>query len=120
MLNAKCFLTAKTRALVAVARLDDDCSHPRISDPDLIGQHLLKTLSPKHVAKADLNSAQSFPLSEALKTYLIIKGKDKGNTFHTAAERACKYLVEAKAHKHFHEYTSQYALVFRDTWSLKV
>ena len=86
-LNAKCFSTAKTRALVAVAMLDDDCSHPRISDPDLIGQHLLKTLSPKHVAKADLNSAQSFALSEALKTYFIIKGIGKGKTFHTAPER---------------------------------
>ena len=42
----------------------------------------------------------------------LVKGK--GKTFHIAAERACKYLVEATAHKHLHEYTRQDALDYRD------
>ena len=41
-LNTKCFSTAKTRALVAAAKLDEYWSHLRMTDPDLIGQHLLK------------------------------------------------------------------------------
>ena len=39
---------------------------------------------------------------------------NKGKTFHTAAERACKYLVDATALKDLHEYTRQDALRFRD------
>ena len=113
-LNTKCSLTAKTRALVAAAKLDEYCSHLRMTDPDLIGQHLLKTCSVAQVAKADLSPVQSIPLSEALQTYLAVKGKGKVKTFHTAAERACKYLVEATALKHLHEYTRQDALAFRD------
>ena len=85
-----------------------------MTDPELIGQHLLKTSSPRQAVKADLIPAQSIPLSEALNTYLTIKGKGKGKTFHTAAERACKYLVEATAHKHLHEYNRQDALAYRD------
>ena len=34
--------TAKTRALVASAKLDEYWSHLRIPDPDLIGRNLLK------------------------------------------------------------------------------
>ena len=113
-LNTKCSLTAKTRALVAAAKLDEYWSHLRLTDPDLIGQHLLKTCSVAQVAKADLSPVQSIPLSEALQTYLAVKGKGKVKTFHTAAERACKYLVEATALKHLHEYTRQDALAFRD------
>ena len=113
-LNTKCSSTAKTRALVAAAKLDEYWSHLRMTDPDLIGQHLLKTLSPRQTVKADVGPAQSISLSEALQTYLTIKGKGKGKTFHSAAERACKYLVEATAHKHLHEYTRQDALAYRD------
>ena len=113
-LNTKCSSTTKTRALVAAAKLDEYWSHLRMTDPDLIGQHLLKTLSPRQTVKADVGPAQSISLSEALQTYLTIKGKGKGKTFHSAAERACKYLVEATAHKHLHEYTRQDALAYRD------
>jgi integrase len=85
-----------------------------MTDPDLVGQHLLKPRSAARAAKVDLSPAQTVPLSKALQAYLTIKGQGKGKTFHTAAERACKYLVEATAHKHLHEYTRQDALAFRD------
>ena len=54
-LNTKCSSTAKTKALVAAAKLDEYWSHLRMTDPDLIGQHLLKTFSPRQVATAGLS-----------------------------------------------------------------
>ena len=113
-LNTKCFSTAKTRALVAAGKLDEYWSHLRMTDPNLMGQHLLKPGSVDKTAALANSPAQSIALSEALQTYLNIKGKGKGKTFYTAAERACKYLVEATAHKNLHEYTRQDALAFRD------
>ena len=85
-----------------------------MSDPKLMGQHILGSNSLGEAQKFDVGPAQRVSLSEALKTYLTIKGKGKGKTFHTAAERACKYLVEATTHKHLHEYTRQDALALRD------
>ena len=113
-LNTKCFSTAKTRALVAAGKLDEYWSHLRMTDPNLMGQHLLKPGSVDKTAALANSPAQSIALSEALQTYLNIKGKGKGKTFYTAAETACKYLVEATAHKNLHEYTRQDALAFRD------
>ena len=113
-LNTKCASTAKTRALVAAAKLDEYWSHLRMTDPKMMGQHILRSNSLGKAQKFDVSPAQRVTLSEALQTYLTIKGKGKGKTFHTAAERACKYLVEATTHKHLHEYTRQDALAYRD------
>jgi integrase len=113
-LNTKCASTAKTRALVASAKLDEYWSHLRMTDPKLIGQHMLKPGSVGHVAVSPASPAQRISLSEALQTYLTIKGKGKGKTFHAAAKRACKYLVAATAHKDLHKYSRQDALAFRD------
>ena len=113
-LNTKCPSTAKTRALVAAAKLSEYWSHLRMTDPKLMGQHMLRSYSVGKAVKSHESSAQSISLSEALQTYLTIKGKGKGKTFHAAAERACKYLVDATAHKDLHEYTRQDALDYRD------
>ena len=113
-LNTKCASTAKTRALVAAAKLDEYWSHLRMTDLKLMGQHILRSHSLGEAEKTYVSSTQQISLSEALKTYLTIKGKGKGKTFHTAAERACKYLVKATTHKHLHEYTRQDALAYRD------
>ena len=113
-LNTKFTSTAKTRALVAAAKLDEYWSHLRITDPKLMGQHMLLSTP---IVKVDGNTYaadSSITLAEALQTYLTIKGKHKGKTFHAAAERACKYLVDATALKDLHEYTRQDALKFRD------
>ena len=46
-LKTKSAHTAKTRALVAAAKLDEYWSHLRMTDPDLIGRNLLsRDLSP--------------------------------------------------------------------------
>ena len=113
-LNTKCPSTAKTRALVAAAKLSEYWSHLRMTDPKLMGQHMLRSYSVVKAVKSQESSSQSISLYEALQTYLTIKGKGKGKTFHAAAERACNYLVEATAHKDLHEYTRQDALDYRD------
>ena len=41
-LKTKSAHTAKTRALVAAAKLDEYWSHLRMTDPDLIGRNLLR------------------------------------------------------------------------------
>ena len=113
-LNTKCSSTAKTRALVAAAKLDEYWSHLRMTDPNLIGQHMLKLPGEiKRLSPAE-SDVQSVSLSEALLTYQTIKGAGKGKTFHSAAERACKYLVNATSLKDLHEYTRQDALDYRD------
>ena len=52
--------TAKSRALVAAAKLDEYWSHLRMTDPDLIGRSLLKsaykTLSRNTQLDASMNS----------------------------------------------------------------
>ena len=66
-----------------------------MTDYNLIGQHLLKSESFVKTTVLTNDPAQVIALSEALQTYLSIKGKGKGKTFHAAAERACrvgKYL----------------------------
>ena len=113
-LNTKCSSTAKTRALVAAAKLDEYWSHLRMTDPKLMGQHVLKSSSGTKVQPSYKDPEQSVSLSEALQTYLTIKGAGKGKTFHAAAERACKYLIQASAAKDLHEYTRQDALDYRD------
>ena len=113
-LNTKCSSTAKTRALVAAAKLDEYWSHLRMTDPSLMGQHMLRSSIETRVLSYANSTEQSVSLSEALQTYLTIKGAGKGKTFHAAAERACKYLMQATASKNLHEYTRQDALDYRD------
>jgi len=103
---------AKTRAMVAAAKLDEYWSHLRMVNPDLVGMHLLR--QPDQVANSTNNVVASISLTEALNTYLTQKGKGRGKTFKAAAERACRYLVKATELKNLHEYTRQDALDFRD------
>ena len=70
--------TAKSRALVAAAKLDEYWSHLRMTDPDLIGRSLLKsgykTYSRNTQLDVSIGSKQPITLSEALETYLTQKG----------------------------------------------
>ena len=113
-LHTKCSSTAKTRALVAAAKLEEYWSHLRMTDPNLIGQHMLKSAVDINQGTSAQGKVRSVSLSEALQTYMTIKGVGKGKTFHAAAERACKYLIQATASKNLHDYTRQDALDYRD------
>ena len=110
--------TAKTRALVAAAKLDEYWSHLRITDPDLIGRNLLlpgvKTYSRNTQHDVSTATKVDITLYEALETYLVQKGANKGKTFHAAAQRACAYLVEACGAKDLADYTRTDALKYRD------
>ena len=107
-LKTKSAHTAKTRALVAAAKLDEYWSHLRMTDPDLIGRNLLRPgFKPySQNTKSDVSTAKKADItqSEALETYLAQKGANKGKTFHAAAQRACAYLVEACGAKDLADY----------------
>ena len=91
--------TAKSRALVAAAKLDEYWSHLRMADPDLIGRSLLKSGygSFARNTQLDVSSATEQPntLPEALEAYVTQKGAGKPKSFEAAAQRACSYLVDA-------------------------
>ena len=117
-LKTKSAHTAKTRALVAAAKLDEYWSHLRMTDPDLIGRNLLrpgvKTYSRNTQHDVSTATKVDITLYEALETYLVQKGANKGKTFHAAAQRACAYLVEACGAKDLADYTRTDALKYRD------
>ena len=110
--------TAKVRALVAAAKLDEYWSHLRMTDANLVGKNLLKSgfksYSRYSQPDASATSKDNITLSEALETYLAQKGSNKGKTFHAAAQRACAYLVEASGAKDLADYSRTDALKYRD------
>ncbi len=110
--------TAKSRALVAAAKLDEYWSHLRMTDPDLIGRSLLKSgykiYSRNTQLDVSISSEQCITLSEALETYVTQKGAGKPKGFEAAAQRACSYLVDACGTKNLAEYTRADALRYRD------
>ena len=110
--------TAKSRALVAAAKLDEYWSHLRMTDPDLIGRSLLKlgygSFARNTQLDVSIGSEQPITLSEALETYVTQKGAGKPKTFKAAAQRACTYLVDACGTKTLAEYTRADALSYRD------
>ena len=101
--------TAKTRALVAAAKLDEYWSHLRMTDPDLIGRNLLRPgfKSYSRNMQQDVSTATKadITLYEALETYLVHKGANKCKTFQATAQRAGAYLVEACGAKALADYT---------------
>ena len=100
---------AKTRALIAAAKLDEYWCRLRMTDPDLLGSHLLKDTQTANHANSD-----SISLSHAIDIYVQHKGQGKGKTFHTSVQRAFRYLVKACGSKDLHEYTRADALQYRD------
>ena len=117
-LKTKSAHTAKTRALVAAAKLDEYWSHLRMTDPDLIGRNLLrqsfKSYSRNTQPDMSTVSKTDITLAEAMETYLTRKGANKGKTFHAAAQRACACLVEACGAKDLADYTRADAPKYRD------
>ena len=57
---------------------------------------------------------QSPLLSEALETYLNLKGRNKDKTFHRGARRNVEYVIEALGDRPIDQYTSADASKFRD------
>ena len=117
-LKTRSVQTAKSRALVAAAKLDEYWSHLRMTDPDLIGRSLLRqeysSFTRNTQRDVSIGSKQPITLSEALEAYVTQKGASKPKTFKAAAQRACSYLVGACGAKTLAEYTRADALSYRD------
>jgi len=108
---------AKSRALVAATNLDEYWSHLRMKKTEHVGQHLLRSSS--ELSRSSNPGITTITLTDALNLYLALKGKGRAKTFHTASERACRYLVDATGLKDLHEYSRRDALAFRDYLVLK-
>jgi integrase len=98
---------ATPRALSQAAKLDGFWFQLRMSESELPGKHRL--LSSDQSGK-DLGPKAT----EALATYIRLKGDGRSATFETAATRAIGYLVESKKDKPLLAYTKSDATSFRD------
>lgn len=108
---------AAARAVRAASQLDEYWYHLRCRDGDLPGKHMLRmgVAGPgqQQVGGGGVN-IDCMRLSEAVVTYLRLKGEGKGVTFHRAAERACGYVIDTCGDKPLTSYTKSDANAFRD------
>ena len=107
---------AAARATQAACKLDEYWFHLRSQEAELPGKHLLRAglARPRNRAETDAVTADVLTLSEAVVTYLRLKGHGKSKTFHRAAERSCGYVIDACGDKPSSEYTKRDANAFRD------
>ena len=116
-LRTKSAQIAKSRAMVAAAKLDEYWSHLRMTDPELIGRSLL--ISEYQAYSQNVQHSMStvtqtrVTLADALLTYLTQKGSGRPKTFKAVAQRACNYLAEACGIKYLAEYSRADALKYR-------
>ncbi|SNT38181.1 DUF6538 domain-containing protein [Tropicimonas sediminicola] len=109
---------AEARARNAAGKLDDYWFHLRAQVAEIPGKHMLRRMqdgTSAITALPDSPAASEFVLlSEAVATYLRLKGQGRPVTFHRAAERACGYLIDVCGDKHLDAYTRADANRFRD------
>ena len=89
-------------------KLDDYWTSIRLTKMQVPAQHML-------VSKPPVNSNSNAPLlSEALSTYLKLKGEGKDKTFIRGANRNIKYVIELLGDLPIDDYSSKDASKFRD------
>ena len=89
-------------------KLDDYWTSIRLTKMQVPAEHML-------VSKSPVNSNSNAPLlSEALSTYLKLKGEGKDKIFVRAAYRNIKYVIELLGNLPIDEYSSKDAAKFRD------
>ena len=89
-------------------KLDDYWTSIRLTKMQVPAQHML-------VSKPPVNSNSNAPLlSEALSTYLKLKGEGKDKTFIRGANRNIRYVIELLGNLPIDEYSSKDAAKFRD------
>ncbi len=89
-------------------KLDDYWTSIRLTKMQVPAQHML-------ASKPPVNSNSNAPLlSEALSTYLKLKGEGKDKIFVRAANRNIKYVIELLGNLPIDEYSSKDAAKFRD------
>jgi len=101
---------ANSRSKSASHKLDEYWYHLRLQSSDIPSLHLVKDQSEPS------NDEELGPkLTQALDTYLNLKGPNKGITYHRAAQRACSYLIKACGDRKLLEYKRLDANAFRDS-----
>ena len=105
---------ATNRALSAAAQLDDYWLKLRMENDQLPIQHLAITDPARNLIVKPTVIDLGPKLSEALEIYIRLKGHNRPKTFAASAERACRYLKEARGNKHLPDYTKADATAFRD------
>lgn len=123
-LRTKSVIVARSRAMVAAAKLDEYWSHLRLSQAVVPGRKFLQlasvfpspSISSVQVAHSGEPSVRvlSPSLTEAVQRYVGMKGHGRSETFRRAAERACGYLIDAVGEKALADYTRTDALALRD------
>ena len=91
-------------------KLDDYWTSIRLTKMQVPAEHML-------VSKPLVNSNSNAPLlSEALATYLKLKGEGKDKIFYRGANRNIKYVIELLGDLPIDEYSSKDASKFRDNF----
>ena len=100
----------------AAMQLDEYWYHLRSKGADLPGRHLLRMGMAKPTSDGGSSDSDSGcgDLSDAVATYLRLRGDRKGVTFHRAAERSCGYVIDVCGDKALTQYTKADANVFRE------
>ncbi len=116
-LRTRSIPVAAARAIRAASQLDEYWYHLRCQDAELPGKHMLRLglVGPgKRNFGGEGVNIDCMSLSEAVVTYLRLKGDGKGITFHRAAERSCGYVIDTCGDKPLTCYTKSDANAFRD------
>ena len=107
-LRTKSNISAVRASKSLYQRLDDYWTSIRLTKLQIPAQHML-------VTKPPVNSNSNAPLlSEALTTYLKLKGEGKDKIFIRGANRNIKYVIELLGNLPIDEYSSKDASKFRD------
>lgn len=116
-LRTRSAAVASARAFRAAQQLDEHWYHLRIRDVALPGKHLLRMASEPitpGVIAPEPSAGASVTLSDAVSIYLRLKGKGRPVTFHRAAQRSCRYVIDTCGDKDLTAYTKADATAFRD------
>lgn len=107
---------ALARANSAAVKLNEYWYHLRSQDAELPGKHLLRhgVSPPSKVLEPDVTT-DALTLSEAVVTYVRLKGTGRPKTFEQAAHRSCGYVLDVCGDKPLPDYTKADANRFRDT-----
>ena len=107
-LRTKSSVSASRASKSLYQKLDDYWTSIRLTNMQVPAEHML-------VSKPLINSNSNAPLlSEALSTYLRLKGEGKDKIFVRAANRNIKYVIELLGNLPIDEYSSKDASKFRD------
>ena len=108
---------ALSRANGAACKLDEYWYHLRTQNAELPGKHLLRHCLARQASLSEQGSLVTpdvLTLSDAVLTYLRLKGQGRPETFHRAAHRSCGYVIDVCGDKPLTDYIKADANKFRD------